>query len=99
MKEILELVGVATAERPIKGLAIDRCLYVYPEKQQVLDEQAISNERVANLVVWAKDVAKFMVFNADGSSYEEKDFPSGSGDLSEYAKLDDEVQFKKLKLV
>lgn len=87
MKQILELVESGTAERPIKGLTVDRAIYVYDTKQEILDEQAISNERVAKLVVWAKDIAKFMVFSADGSAYEEKDLPSGDVDLSDYAKL------------
>lgn len=97
MKEIMELVGVSTAERPIKGFALDKALYVANTKQDVLDEQAISNERVANLVVWARDIEKFMVFNINGSSYEEKDFPSGSGDLSEFAKLNENVRFQAIE--
>lgn len=94
MKEIMELVGVSTAERPIKGFALDKALYVANTKQDVLDEQAISNERVANLVVWARDIKKFMVFNVDGSSHSEKDFPSGDVDVSDLASLTDDNSFK-----
>lgn len=97
MKEIMELVGVSTAERPIKGLAVDKSLYVFDTKDEVLAEQAISNERVANLVVWAKDIAKFVVFSADGSTHEEKDLPSGDVDLSEFAKLNENVRFQSIE--
>ena len=98
MKEIVELVGVSTAERPIKGLAVDKALYIYNTKQDVLDEQAISAERVANLVVWAKDIAKFMVFSADGLTHEEKDLPSGDVDLANYQRLDaQEVNYPLIK--
>ncbi len=85
-REIIERVVNVTGERPIKGLATDKTMYIYDTKQEVLDEQAISNGRVANLVVWAKDIAKWLVFNEDGSDYDEKDMPSGDVDLSEYAK-------------
>ncbi|CAH9011644.1 hypothetical protein VP121E341_P0017 [Vibrio phage 121E34-1] len=94
MKEIVELVGVSTAERPIKGFALDKALYVAGTKQDVLDEQSISQERVANLVVWAKDIAKFMVFNSDGSAHEEKDLPSGDVDVSDFASLAEDNAFK-----
>ena len=94
MKEIMELVGVSTAERPIKGFALDKALYVANTKQDVLDEQVISSERVANLVVWARDIAKFMVFNSDGSAHEEKDLPSGDVDVSDFASLTDDNAFK-----
>lgn len=98
MKEIMELVGVSTAERPIKGFALDKALYVANTKQDVLDEQAISSERVANLVVWAKDIAKFMVFNEDGTSHEEKDFPSGAGELDNYVEKYSKAELNYIQL-
>lgn len=95
-REIIEQVSIATAERPIKGFALDTAIYVAQTKQDVLDEQAISNERVAKLVVWAKDIAKFMVFNDDGSTFEEKDLPSGSVDLSSYIQKHTNAELNKL---
>ena len=95
-RDIIEIIGVSTAERPIKGLALDKSLYIYDTKQEVLDEQAISNERVASLTVWAKDIAKFMTFSADGSTYEEKDLPSGDADLSSYVKKYTDAELNKL---
>lgn len=86
-KEILEPVGIATEDRPIKGFAVDMSIYVADTKQAVLDEQLISVKRVANLVVWARDIAKFMVFSNDGSTHEEKDLPSGDVDVSNFATL------------
>jgi hypothetical protein len=97
MKTIIERINNGTAERPLKGLCVESTLYIYNTKQEILDEQAVSNGRVAGLTAWAKDIAKFMSFSDDGSTYEEKDFPSGSGDLSEYAKLNEDVQFQTIK--
>ena len=86
-KEILEPVGIATEDRPIKGFALDMSIYIAETKQAVIDEQTISLKRVANLVVWARDIAKFMVFSDDGLTYEEKDLPSGDVDVSDFASL------------
>ncbi len=83
-KDILEVIENGISERPLKGLLVDKTLYIYDTKQELIEEQAISNKRVAGLVAWAKDIAKFVVFSEDGSTFEEKDFPSGSVDLSGY---------------
>lgn len=95
-REIIEVVTSATAERPIKGLSIDKTLYVFDTKAEILAEQAISNERVAKLVAWAKDIAKFMVFSDDGSTHEEKDLPSGDADLSNYVEKYSSAELAKL---
>ncbi|CAH9015193.1 hypothetical protein VP468E531_P0019 [Vibrio phage 468E53-1] len=93
-RDIIEKIGVATEERPVKGLAVDRAIYVFETKQEILDEQTISPKRVASLVAWAKDIAKFMVFNSDGSDHEEKDLPSGDVDVSDFASLTADNAFK-----
>lgn len=87
MKYVAERIENGTGERPLKGLLLESGLYVFDTKQEILDQQAISQERVAKLVVFAKDVKKWLVFNQDGSSYEEKDLPSGQ-DLSDYLTFD-----------
>lgn len=78
-KDIKELITFSTEERPIKGFALESAIYVADTKQSLIDEQTKSNDRVAGLVAWARDAKKFIVFSEDGSSYEEKDQPSGEG--------------------
>ena len=98
-KEIIERVTIATAERPIKGFALDSAMYVAETKQSVLDEQTISFERTARLVVWAKDIQRFMTFSANGETYEEKQFPTGDANLDDYVRVDSaEVDFPLIKM-
>ena len=97
MKYVAERIENGTGERPLKGLLLESTLYYVNTKQEILDEQGISQKRVANLVVYAKDVKKWLVFNSDGSSFEEKDLPSGQ-DLSNYIEKNSEAQLSKLKL-
>ena len=87
MKYVAERIENGTGERPLKGLLLESGIYYVDTKQEILDEQGISQGRVANLVVYAKDVKKWLVFTSDGSSYEEKDLPSGQ-DLSNYLTYD-----------
>lgn len=98
MKEILELVQPSTEERPIKGFALDKAIYIADTKQSILDEQAISNKRVASLVVWARDAQKFIVFSEDGASYEEKDLPSGDFDISQLVETGSTAQLSGFEI-
>jgi len=82
-REIIEDVTFSTEDRPIKGYAVDQTWYFAETKQSVLDEQAISNERVAGMIAYAKDTKKLMFFSDDGSSFTEHDF-----DLSKFALTD-----------
>ena len=98
-KDIKELITFSTEERPIKGFALESSLYIAETKQAVLDEQSISFERTARLVVWAKDIQRFMTFSVDGSTYEEKQFPTGDANLDDYVRVDSlEVDFPLIKM-
>lgn len=94
-KNIIEIIENGTPERPMKGLLLDKSMYVYDTLQELLEEQTISNQRVAGLMSWVKDVSKFVIFNEEGTSYIEKDFAHDikSGDISwKFLQLSSPVQ-------
>jgi hypothetical protein len=97
MKTIIERINNGTAERPLKGLCVESTLYIYNTKQEVLDEQAVSNGRVAGLTAWAKDISKFMSFSEDGATYEEKDLPSGDFNPDDFARLNEDARFQDIE--
>lgn len=77
--DIIEDLENGSIDRPLKGLMLENGIHLYDTKQEILDQQTISKGRVSNAVIFARDIKKFLVFDAEGENYEEKDAPGGSG--------------------
>ena len=94
--DIIEDVENASLDRPLKGLILENGIHIFETKQEVLDQQALSLGRVENAVVFARDIKKFLIFDATGENYEERDIPSGQN-MDDYAKIGDNVQFQNIE--
>ena len=76
--DIIEDLQNASLDRPLKGLLMENGLHIFATKQDILDEQAISKGRVANAVIFARDIKKWLVFDENGENYEEKENPGAT---------------------
>ncbi len=58
---------------------LENGIHIFNTKQEILDQQTLSLDRVENAVIFARDIKKFLIFDATGENYEERDVPGGSG--------------------
>jgi hypothetical protein len=83
--DIIEDLENANLGRPLKGLMLENGIHIFDTKQEILDQQSLSLDRVENAVIFARDIKKFLIFDETGENFEEKDIPGGQ-DLDEYVK-------------
>ena len=95
--DIIEDLENGSIDRPLKGLMLENGIHLYDTKQEILDQQTISKGRVSNAVIFARDIKKFLVFDAEGENYEEKDVPGGV-DFSDYVKKFSDAELKSLSI-
>lgn len=95
--DIIEDLENANLGRPLKGLMLENGIHIFDTKQEILDQQALSLDRVENAVIFARDIKKFLIFDETGENYEERDVPGGS-DFDDYVKKFSKAELNYINL-